>query len=210
MPTPLNNEMSDMDKLWSAFSTITDHFSSVDSMLEAIGLAGLPTAHRYGILFGIVTFVCTVTAVITLLVLGGSFDRIKEQSRTGTSSVPSVVEARNSRPLLLERLIEARERMMRENYPEENKMTNGLTNLAKMLLNIAPGVKAKEVAELVDEDGNKRESGRSKIPEGYVEEYCIAYRACMDKPGGRISRVMCVNSLGNKSKPNSDSIDCLA
>mmetsp|Transcript_7488 Transcript_7488/g.11317 ORF Transcript_7488/g.11317 Transcript_7488/m.11317 type:complete len:479 (-) Transcript_7488:66-1502(-) len=184
MSAPLNNELSDMDKLWSAFSTITDHFSSVDSMLEAIGLANLPTAQRYGILFGIITFVCTVSAVISLLIMGGSFERIKEQTRTGSSSVPSVVEARNSRPLLLERLVEARERMMKQNYSDEKKITQGYTNLTKMMVNIAPGVKAKEVAELVGEDGNKRESGRSKIPEGYVEEYCIAYRTCMDKPGG--------------------------
>mmetsp|Transcript_7204 Transcript_7204/g.8208 ORF Transcript_7204/g.8208 Transcript_7204/m.8208 type:complete len:506 (-) Transcript_7204:181-1698(-) len=207
MPTPLPNaEMSDLEKVLGSLSFLAS-IRSFDDILVIFGLHTLPTAQKYGIFFGCITFLLTVTTVITLLVLGGSFKRIAEQADTGGNTIPSAIEARLNRPLLLERLIESQERMIK-NYPAE-KLTEGLTNLTKMLLNIAPDVKkATEVhAALIDEDKHKHkhtkiddktdvdESEQVKkrqeklqkfIPDGYEANYIKAYRKCQDKPGGPI------------------------
>lgn len=208
----MNADTSDFEKLTTAVSSLTA-ISSFDDILEAFGLLSLPTAQRYGIMFGMLVFTFTVTAVITLLILGGSFKRIAEQSQTGGATIPDAVTARANRALLLERLLEARERMTRENYPEESeggKIANGngtsekqrFTNLTKMLMNVAPSLeKVGEVSNLVSEEEKfkskkaekatasaneqqKREEILRCIPEGYEENYVTAYRKCQEKPGG--------------------------
>ena len=163
MPTPINPESDDLDKLKDALRSILASVSSFDNLLAAFGLHDMPRAQKYGILFGVIVFTCTVAAVITLLVLGGSFKRIAEQSGSGEATVPDAVTARSGRPLLLERLLEAREWMMKTNYPSNGGQHNdkkGHTNLTTMLLNVAPNVeKIKEIRSLVDDnddndDGN--------------------------------------------------------
>ena len=164
MPTPINPESDDLDKLKDALRSILESVSSFDNLLAAFGLHDMPRAQKYGILFGVIVFTCTVAAVITLLVLGGSFKRIAEQSGSGEATVPDAVTARSGRPLLLERLLEAREWMMKTNYPTTNDGKHcdkdGHTNLTKMLLNVAPNVeKIKEIHSLVDDDDNDVNDG---------------------------------------------------
>ena len=164
MPTPINPESDDLDKLKDALRSILASVSSFDNLLVAFGLHDMPRAQKYGILFGVIVFTCTVAAVITLLVLGGSFKRIAEQSGSGEATVPDAVTARSGRPLLLERLLEAREWMMKTNYPTTNdgkhSDKDGHTNLTKMLLNVAPNVeKIKEIHSLVDDDDNDVNDG---------------------------------------------------
>lgn len=180
----------DFDKLRKAFEELTGHFSSVDDFLSALGLANLPTAQRYGILFGILTFVCTVGSVIALLILGGSFKRMAEQSATGEPTVAEDFAERANRPLLLEQLLEARMRLLKK-YPETKRM-EGLTELSKMLLNVAPSVRvkdAKEMGKLIAEGSKRNGGGKTTdtaphVPEGYKENYVVGYRRCQDKPGG--------------------------
>mmetsp|Transcript_6517 Transcript_6517/g.14291 ORF Transcript_6517/g.14291 Transcript_6517/m.14291 type:complete len:530 (-) Transcript_6517:63-1652(-) len=155
MPTPINPESSDLDKLMDAVRSITASMSSVDDLLAAFGLVDMPQAQKYGIMFGILVFTCTVVAVVALLVLGGSFKRIAEQSGSAETSVPDAVTARSGRPLLLERLLEASEWMMKTNYPNDDECATDqdFTNLTKMLLNVAPDTKKiKEIRALVDGD----------------------------------------------------------
>lgn len=194
MPSAANADSSDLEKLLNAVSFLTA-IRSPDDIFEAFGLATLPTAQKYGIIFGICVFTLTIITVMTLLVLGGSFKRIIEQENGG-STMPSAIEERINRPLLLERLLEAQERLLK-NYPTE-PVTEGFTNLTKMLMNIAPDVaKAKEtMAALVQEEdsgnGGNDENAKSKkeaelkklIPDGYEANYIKAYRKCQDKPGG--------------------------
>ena len=169
MPYSATTDTSDFQKLQLAFAEITKSFGSVENVLEALGLADLPTAQRYGILIGALVFVTTVTAVVALLVLGGSFQRIAEQQKTGTLVVSHDFRARLDRPLLLERLLDARERMMKRNYPNAGKRTEGNTALTKMLLNVPP-----------PPSGTKAENDNT----GYLKNYVVAYRKCQDKPGG--------------------------
>ncbi len=189
-----SSELSDIEKLLDALSFITS-IRSTDDVFRVFGLATLPTAQKYGIFFGIATFTVTVITVITLLVLGGSFRRISEQASGEASVIPGSIQERVNRPLLLERLLDSQERMVK-NYPAE-VLTEGLTTLTKMLLNIAPDVaKAKELtAALIDEDEvgdekskkqmeKKKEELKKFIPDGYEENYVKAYRKCQDKPGG--------------------------
>ena len=52
--------LSDYEKLQVAVGDVFHVFGGgPDSVLEAFGLADLPTAQRYGILFGSLVFVCT-------------------------------------------------------------------------------------------------------------------------------------------------------
>ena len=194
MPSPATSELSDLEKLLEALSFITS-IRSADDLFEVFGLATIPTAQKYGIFFGIATFTLTVITVITLLIMGGSFKRIAEQASGEASVIPGSIQERVNRPLLLERLLESQERMI-QNYPAAS-LTEGLTILTKMLLNIAPDVaKAKELtATLIDEDDVKDDKSRKElekkkeelkkfIPDGYEENYVKAYRKCQDKPGG--------------------------
>mmetsp|Transcript_21316 Transcript_21316/g.61157 ORF Transcript_21316/g.61157 Transcript_21316/m.61157 type:complete len:544 (+) Transcript_21316:224-1855(+) len=156
MPTPINPESDDLDKLKDALRSILASVSSFDNLLGAFGLQDMPRAQKYGILFGVVVFTCTVAAVVTLLILGGTFKRIAEQSGSGEATVPDAVTARSGRPLLLERLLEVREWMLKTNYPPNDRQhgdKDGRTNLTKMLLNVAPNVeKIKEIHSLVNDD----------------------------------------------------------
>lgn len=200
-----NAELSDLEKVLESLSFITS-IRSLNDVFEVFGLATLPTAQKYGIFFGILTFTLTVGTVFALLILGGSFKRIVEQETGVASSIPSAIEERVNRPLLLERLLESQERMVKK-YPADI-LTEGLTALAKMLMNVAPDVaKAQEaMATLIEEDDmnkkeNEKDDKKSKeasakrreelkkfIPEGYEANYIKAYRKCQDKPGGMIQK----------------------
>jgi hypothetical protein len=167
---------SDLDKLYKSFEELASIFGSWENLLDAFGLLHMPTAQRYGILFGIITFTCTIFTVACLLTFGGSFKRIAEQQQ-GDATIPHAHMARSERALLLERLLDARERM-RKQYPPPDNVTEGLSNLTKMLLN--------EHGTVVDATDEKKEDEEVKrvFPEGYQSNYEVAYRHCQDAPGG--------------------------
>lgn len=177
-------ETSDFEKLTKALSTLTGLFSSFDNILEAFGLSHMPQAQRYGIVFGFCVFICTVTAVLGLLVWGGSFKRMAEQSRVGAVRIPDVTTARSERPLLYEHYLIARDRMMQENYPKP-KTTEEMTSLTKMVLNVP--IHVGSVSDLVEEDSksNKDSTGERNMPPGYEDDYKEAYLKCVEKPFGK-------------------------
>jgi hypothetical protein len=188
-----NEDTGDFDKLRKAFTELTAMFGSTDDLLKAFGLADMPQAQRYGIFFGCLVFICTVTAVITLLFLGGTMKRIQEQAETGDATMLSPQAARAQRALLLENLLEGRERMVR-NYTESPK-TEGFTSLTTMLMNVAP--KTDEITDLVSDDDKKekkKQEIRRVIPPYYEENYVASYRKCQDRPGGMYVRVKCVSA----------------
>jgi hypothetical protein len=195
------SDVDDLEKLRRAATELAARFGSVDSLLESVGLAELPTAQRYGIMFGFVVFFLTIAAVIALLAFGGTFKRISEELQTGQpSSIQAAHDLRAQRALLLEQLLEGRERM-NSNY-QEPPTTEDLTNLTKMLLNEAPTASGgspgkgkgnrnndddnddgKERKE--DDLGGKGASQSDRIyPPFYKENYTAAYRKCQDRPGG--------------------------
>ena len=182
-----NSETSDFEKLQLAFNEITAKFGSVEDILEAFGLADMPKAQRYGVLMGCVVFFCTVTAVIALLVFGGSFQRIAEQSQTGEATIESDYKVRQDRPLLLERLLDARERLLSLNYPDRVKRKERRTGLTKMLLNIPPPKDAP--SDIVEDNSTKvavnKKLDRAEVMEGFKENFIWAYRKCQDRPGGK-------------------------
>lgn len=183
----IKNESSDLEKLTEALSFITK-VRNIDDVLAVFGVENLPTAQKYGILFGCIVFTLTISTVIFLLVAGGSFKRIAEQEQHGGAVIPDAVEERVGRPLLLERLLDAQERLSKK-YPAE-KTGEEMSMLTKTLLNIAPDVaKAQEItASLVgddkDDDQRKKDLLKKFIPDGYEENYIYAYKRCQDKPGG--------------------------
>jgi hypothetical protein len=183
----IKNESSDLEKLIEALSFITK-IRNFDDVLAVFGVENLPTAQKYGILFGCIVFTVTISTVMFLLVAGGSLKRIAEQEKHGGAVIPDAVEERVGRPLLLERLLEAQERLSKQ-YPAEIRGED-MTSLTKILLNIAPDVaKAQEItASLVGDDNaddqKKKEQLKKFIPDGYEENYIYAYRRCQDKPGG--------------------------
>ena len=172
-------------------------FGSVESFLEAIGLSDMPQAQLYGILFGCIVFILTVSTVLALLFFGGSFQRIVEQSQPDAATANmSAEETRMNRALLLERLLDSRQYLFQRNYNEEDgkvdtsNKKNGCykaeigyyTNLTKMLLNVKPPSK----------DGKEEEQSKANLDterleeiETYKQNYVIAYRKCQDKPGGK-------------------------
>lgn len=150
----------------------------------------MPSAQWYGVLFGCLTFFCTVTAVVTLLFLGGSFERIKQQAETGTPTVPSVVEARASRPLLLESLLEARARLLKK-YATMDGSSSKFSILTRMLMNEAPNNVA-SVNDLVHEKSSKRTAAKNQVSSEFEQNYAIAYRMCQDKPGGEFKKDKCL------------------
>lgn len=155
--------MSDLDKLTSALSILP---LTPTALFEAFGLTNLPTAQKYGILCGILTFTLTVGAVLTLLTLGGSWKRIELQEKTGeVTTAPDSVVQRKKRALILERLLENRDYMMKR-Y-EEYQVGDGTTPLTSLLMTVAPR--------------NKSESNTV-----YNDNYKKAYRQCQDRPGGPI------------------------
>eukprot|EP00546_Thalassionema_frauenfeldii_P022322 CAMPEP_0178906700 /NCGR_PEP_ID=MMETSP0786-20121207/6967_1 /TAXON_ID=186022 /ORGANISM="Thalassionema frauenfeldii, Strain CCMP 1798" /LENGTH=538 /DNA_ID=CAMNT_0020578429 /DNA_START=280 /DNA_END=1893 /DNA_ORIENTATION=+ len=175
-------ETTDLEKLSQAFSKLTSHFSSTEDFLSAFGVNDLPIAHRYGIFYGTLVFVLTVTAVLALLVMGGSFDRIAEQAKTGDIAVSDPITSRTDRNLILERLVDARDRMMKENYRPPETSSNR-TKLMDMILNISLAT-CVDISELTDEDEKKRNKQQKFIPPGYHEDYVDAYKVCQDTPGG--------------------------
>mmetsp|Transcript_3195 Transcript_3195/g.6124 ORF Transcript_3195/g.6124 Transcript_3195/m.6124 type:complete len:175 (+) Transcript_3195:283-807(+) len=165
MPAP-NADLSDLDKIKQSLTSVTS-ISSLDDVLAAFGLLNMPTAQKYGIIFGFVTFFLTVASVFVLLTLGGTWKRIEQQSKSGESATaPDSTTQRKRRPLLLERLLEGREWMLKNNYPEgkETVKSGEFTPLTKMLMMVTA------------EEGN--------MSQGYEESYKDAYRRCQDKPGG--------------------------
>lgn len=175
-----NSNTDDLEKLRIAFTEITSKFGSVDALLEALGLSDMPPAQRYGILFGCLVFICTVSAVLALLILGGSFQRIKQQAETGETTVVAPHDARSQRPLLMETLLDARERMI-QNCPPQNK-TEGPTKIMDMLGNVAPSIRSVQLAK------EQKHQSHNEIPPMYEENYKKAYRTCQDKPGGKYYR----------------------
>jgi hypothetical protein len=180
-----NADTSDFEKLQMAFQDVTAKFGSIEDILVAFGLADMPKAQRYGVLMGCIVFSCTVGAVLALLAFGGSFKRIAEQTQTGDYTIESDFQTRQDRPLLLERLIDARERLLAENYPDRKQRKNRRTNLTKMLLGVPP---PKDIPGVVDDNGAKQSVGkkqdRAAEMEGFKENFAWAYRKCQDQPGG--------------------------
>lgn len=191
MPYNTDESVGDFAKLQLAFREITSKFGSVQELLQAFGLADMPLAQRYGILFGCVVFTLTISAVGALLMLGGSFRRIAEQAETGESTLLSAAETRQQRSLLLEQLLEGRERMIRNYEPEV--VTDQPTKLVTMLINEAPDtdILASYATTTATKDAKQQTKGKSTstekaryIPPFYEENYIEAYRACQDRPGG--------------------------
>jgi hypothetical protein len=180
-----NADTSDFEKLQMAFQDVTAKFGSIEDILVAFGLADMPKAQRYGVLMGCIVFSCTVGAVLALLAFGGSFKRIAEQTQTGDYTIESDFQTRQDRPLLLERLIDARERLLAENYPDRKQRKSRRTNLTKMLLGVPP---PKDIPGVVDDNGAKQSVGkkqdRAAEMEGFKENFAWAYRKCQDQPGG--------------------------
>jgi hypothetical protein len=146
----------------------------------------MPTAQRYGILFGSLVFLFTIASVLALLVLGGSFERMADEADTGKNAIQTDYKARQERPLLLERLLGARERLLEKNYPTRPKRKEQRTNLTKMLMNVPP---PKDSPGLVDDNEAKKAVNKKKqradVMVGYKENFVTAYRKCQDKPGGK-------------------------
>lgn len=181
-----NADSSDFEKLQMAFQEITTKFGSVEDILEAFGLAEMPRAQRYGVLMGCVVFTCTVSAVFALLIFGGSFKRMEQQEQTGEATIESNYKARADRPLLLERLLGDRERLLSLNYPDREQPKARRTRLTKMLMSIPP---PKDIPEVVDDSAAKqavnKKKDRAEQMNGYKENFVWAYRKCQDKPGGK-------------------------
>lgn len=179
-----NADSSDLEKLQSALTEVVAKFGSVEDVLEAFGLASLPTAQRYGVLIGCIVFFCTVTAVVALLIFGGSFRRIMEQEQTGGTAVERDYKARQGRPLLLERLLDARERLLK-NYPDRQERKGRATKLNTMLMSVPP---PKDIPAVVDDAEAKRsvnkKQDRAEEMNGFKENFAWAYRKCQDQPGG--------------------------
>ena len=166
-PTNAGTSLSDLDKIKQSLSAITN-IGSFDDVLATFGLLDMPSAQKYGIMFGILTFVLTVIAVLSLLTFGGTWKRIEEQAKFGASATaPDSVTQRKQRALLMERLLESREWMLRTNYPVTDKERGDNekhTPLTTMLMMEAP------IAE--------------EMTKEYENNYKAAYRRCQDKPGG--------------------------
>jgi hypothetical protein len=181
----VNPNASDFEKLQLALQEITSKFGSLEDILHAFGLAELPTAQRYGILFGFLVFTATVSAVVALMIFGGTFQRIAEQTETGKVSVESDYRVRLERPLLLERLLEAREWLLQQNYSNNQpQRTEKMTNLTQMLCSVPP---PKENGKNKDNEQNEAfdfSNQRSEGMVGYKQNYFMGYRKCQDKPGG--------------------------
>jgi hypothetical protein len=177
---PQIDESSDFEKLGKALSTLTGKFASADDFLEAFGLASMPVAQRYGIMFGFLVFLLTVAAVVMLLTIGGSFKRMQDQAKQEVC-VPDVVAARSGRALLFERLLEARDRMISANY-EKPVTSSSDSRLTKMLLNADIG--NRKLSDLVDNTGEATDAQQRELPHGYQADYVEAYRKCQDKLGG--------------------------
>lgn len=184
-----NSDISDTEKLYAAFQDVLSSFGSVDAILEAFGLASMPTAQRYGILFGFLVFCGTVSSVLILLVFGGSFKRIQEQALTGESTILTAGQARKERALLYEELLEARQRMV------QDYETSSQSPLLHLLLNQAPSDTAPPHL-IMDENKAPKKRKEKFVPPLYKENYVKAYRRCQDRPGGEYNH-NCLTILNN-------------
>ncbi|CAB9505581.1 -acetyltransferase [Seminavis robusta] len=176
---------SDIDKLFQAFGDLNKMFGSWENLLDAFGLLHMPTAQRYGILFGCLTFAGTIGAVLCLLAFGGSFQRIAEQEEGDVTVVHSHM-IRSERALLLERLLDARERMAKF-YPPLMVKEGMLSNLTQLLLNEHGTIVENSSKDDEKKDGDPRTSSsavKRQFPPGYQANYEVAYRRCQDAPGG--------------------------
>ena len=178
----VNPDASDWDKLQQAFQDVTEKLGSIENILDAFGLANLPVAQRYGILFGCIVFVTTVGSVMALLVFGGTFERIAEETKTGKAAVESEYRVRLDRPLLMERLLEAQQRLLRENYPSRPQRKEVITALTKMLSSVPPP----KDDHNGDSHGVDFNLQRAEIMVGYKQNFILGYRKCQDKPGGEL------------------------
>ena len=167
----MTDSSSDLDKLYAAISILTK-FNSLDDILVATGLADLPLAQRYGIIGGVVTFTLTISTVIALLVFGGSFTRIAEQSAMqGEVMAMDPTQARLKRALIMEDLLEKRDAFMEDcdkdktNHPMQDKYSK----LARRLMN-AP----------------RPRTPNDYLAREYEANYIDAYRVCQDQPGGSV------------------------
>ena len=59
-----------------------------DNTMTTFGIVHIPTTQRYGILFGFLCFLCTVTAMLMTCtrIMGGSFRWIVKQAETDTNT----------------------------------------------------------------------------------------------------------------------------
>lgn len=166
--------LSDIDKIKSALGFV--QVPSVSLLLNGFGLSSLPLPQRVGILFGVFTFLFTVVAVILLLYLGGSFKRMKDQAKNGDKPLPHEnIRVRENRPLLLERLLETRDWMLKTNYPNRTLKNGTTAPLLEMLLNTAPANHGNILDAKVPID--------DETAQAYQKSYVHAYHRCVDKPG---------------------------
>ena len=128
---------------------------------------------------------------ITLRELSNMFGSVEGVLRAfGLMDMPlaqrTASEARRQRSLLLEQLLEGRERML-QRYPNP-PLSDQPTVLTKMLLNEAPDSPLElDVGE--NSDPNKTTNARVTnkpryMPPMYEQNYTEAYRRCLDHPGG--------------------------
>ena len=142
-----NNDNNDMDKLRQAIQHLITHFGSLEKLWHSMGLTHLPMAQQYGIFWGCLTFTCTIGIVVLLLLVGGSFQRIQEQSKNKTNTSNTTYE---QRPLLMEHLLAVRKWMTKRNYSSnknnKDKPQNDddddddiiMSPLTTMLCNVVP------------------------------------------------------------------------
>lgn len=180
------SHLHDMDKIRKALDFIK--LPSLISVLKGFSLNSVPHSQRVGILAGIAIFTCTVMSVILLLFFGGSFDRIKEQAKNGDKPLPHEnIRVRENRPLLLERLLEAREWMLKTNYPSngvvaksEGTSNSSRTPLLQMLLNVSP-----PNHNPLQTGAIALSSNNDDVAMAYQKDYVHAYYRAIDKPGAQ-------------------------
>jgi uncharacterized membrane protein len=116
------SSIDDFTKLKLAIVEIVSRFGSVQSILDSLGLSNMPMAQRYGIMFGCLVFMVTISVVVSLLIFGGTFQRIQEQATEfhtrNVSNTPSH-DIRSQRPLLFEQLLEGKDRLL-QRYTNNN------------------------------------------------------------------------------------------
>jgi hypothetical protein len=188
MPPLHPDATTDFEKLQLAWQDFTTKFGSVTNILQAMGLAELPTAQRYGIFFGFLVFVLTISTVLVLLVLGGTWQRILAEQQqqqknnnnnnidnvdeNGLVSIQSDFQVRLERPLLLERLLQSRQWLLQQNYAQcmerisktvtttvtTTTTTTSITNLTKTLSNVAPPQENDDKDENSNNNNNNKNS----------------------------------------------------
>jgi len=85
---------------------------------------------------------------------------------------------------LLERLLDARKRLLQENYPNRMEPKERTTNLTKMLSSVPPPKDDKNGKANTDDFDFS--SQRAEVMVGYKQNFFMGYRKCQDKPGGPV------------------------